>query len=301
MRHVDIKLPALSGGSANGYKGRFQLQLETGVTYKEIVMRLTNITPEQITRVKIVKDGDNLYDVSGEFLKSLQKYKDRYINDSWLVIPFADFEMLTQKAQNMTSLVTLPLENWFIKIETGEATDTQKNNNDVAQIDLRAVTTANPQWGRLYLPRMYEDTIPANRTGEIRSKAFVEQNKTGNSTAIRRAHLLSGAVEEFAILQDEKVVHEKDAILNKYDIEREEFKPQTFTNAEGQQESVYHFDPSKTRFGFVDKLITDAGSFEMRLKINKPRDIPVIYEVVEFVGNEQNVQTALATGYGAAW
>lgn len=290
MRHIDLKLPSMSGSGT-----RYQLQLDTGVTYKELVFCLKNVEPENIKRVKVVKDGDSIIDVSGDFLMMLQKYKKRWYatdgsqntsNDTdWLVLPFADFEMLNQKSQNISGFVTLPLENIFVKLELD---GTVPN----ADITVRAVTAPNPIWGRLYLPRMYEDIIPCNHVGEIRSRSFVEQNKTGNSVAIRRAHLQSTAIDEFSILQDEKVVHEKTAKLNKYDILREEFAP---------QDGFYHFDPVKTRFGFVDKLITDGGSFEMRLKVTEAKDIKVIYEVIEFVGTQANVEAALAAGYGQVW
>lgn len=301
MRHTEIELAALSGGSANGYKGKFQLQLETGVRYKEIHVLTKNLEENQIKEIRITKDGDSIIEMGGWFFHALQKYKREHHDANVLIIPFADFAQMTQKAQNLSGLDTLPTENWVLHIETAEATAAQTTANSVAEISLEAIMSPLPAWGRLYLPRIYEDTIVANRTGEVRFKQFTEQNKSGMPTAIRRAHLLGEHVTEFKVLQDEKVIFEKTAEKNVYDLKRSDLEPQQFTNNANALEAIYHFDPTKTAFGFVDKFNTDEGKFEARMKLNAPKSIPVIYEVVELVGTKEQIEQAAAAGYGQVW
>ena len=134
MRHTEIDFDAFNGSSANGYNGKFNLQLPAGITYKEITIHGVNLNNDQLRRVTLSLNGDSLVDVSGEVLRMIQKYKNESIRDGKWVIPFTDFTMSTQEGQNLTSLVTLPGENIVLEVETEIATAAQIANNNVASI-----------------------------------------------------------------------------------------------------------------------------------------------------------------------
>ena len=65
MRHTEIDFDSFNGSSANGYNGRFNLQLPAGITYKEITLHGVNLNNDQIRRVTLSMNGDSLIDVTG--------------------------------------------------------------------------------------------------------------------------------------------------------------------------------------------------------------------------------------------
>lgn len=99
MRHTEIDFDALNGSSANGYNGKFNLQLPAGITYKEITIHDENLNNDQIRRVKLSLNGDSLVDVPVSVLRMIQKFKNEFIRDDKWIIPFADFSMSTQEGK----------------------------------------------------------------------------------------------------------------------------------------------------------------------------------------------------------
>jgi hypothetical protein len=79
-------------------------------------------------------NGDSLIDVTSSVLRMIQRFKSDYLEDGKWGIPFADFSMITQEGQNLTSLVTLPSENIVLKVETGASTQEQVDGRSVAAI-----------------------------------------------------------------------------------------------------------------------------------------------------------------------
>ncbi len=75
MRHTEIDFDSFNGSSANGYNGRFNLQLPAGITYKEITLHGANLNNDQIRRVTLFMNGDLLIDVTGSVLRLIQRFK----------------------------------------------------------------------------------------------------------------------------------------------------------------------------------------------------------------------------------
>ena len=198
MRHTEIDFDSFNGSSANGYSGRFNLQLPAGITYKEITLHGVNLNNNQIRRVTLSMNGDSLIDVTGEVLRMIQRFKNNHIEDSKWVIPFTDFSMTTQEGQNLTSLITLPGENIVLEIETDAPTQEQVDNNSVASIRAEGILGVS-QTQRITVPRLYRDVMNGGVAGENRFRNFVNQNKTTSPVRIRRAHMFDGSINNLEI------------------------------------------------------------------------------------------------------
>ena len=207
------------GSSANGYNGKYNLQLPAGITYKEITIHGTNLNNNQIRRITLSLNGDSLVDVSGEVLRMIQAYKGETIRDGKWIIPFADFSMSTQEGQNLTSLVTLPGENVILEVETDAPTGDQTSNQSVASIRAEGILGIS-QTQRLTIPRIYRDVMNCGVAGENRFKNFVNQNRTTNPVRIRRAHLFDSSVSNLEIKRNGITLFDKTLGDQNYSLER---------------------------------------------------------------------------------
>jgi len=271
MRHTEIDFDAFNGSSANGYNGKFNLQLPAGITYKEITIHGENLGNEQLRRVTLSLNGDSIVDVTGEVLRTIQKYKGEAIRNGKWVIPFSDFSMTTQEGQNLTSLVTLPGENVILEVETDVASPSQKNGNKVASIRAEGVLGIS-QTQRLTVPRIYRDVMNGGVAGENRFKNFVNQNRTTNPVRIRRAHMFDGSINNLEIKRNGITLFDKTKDDQNYSLERFGKIPQT---------GIYHFDAVKTDFGVADPLRTQGSTFEMIPTKTAVGDFEVIFETLE--------------------
>ena len=53
MRHAEIDFDPCNGSLANGYNGKFNLQLPAGITYREITICSENLNNNQFRRVTL--------------------------------------------------------------------------------------------------------------------------------------------------------------------------------------------------------------------------------------------------------
>lgn len=273
MRHVEKELDAFNGGSPNGYDAKYKLQLDAGVTIKEITLHGTNLNNDQIRKVEVSLNGDTLYSLNGEHLRMIQRYKSEYIEDGKWVIPFADFTGQTQDGQNLTSLVTLPGENVILHVETSTQTTAQQSANAVASIRAEAIYGAT-QPVRNFIPRLYSDVLSGSRAGENRYANFVNQNKTKNHVMIRRAHMNDANIAQIEIKRNGQTLFKKTKDDQNYHLKRSGKAPQA---------GWYHFDPIKTNFLLVDPLVTSASTFEIITTKAVVGDFTVIFDVLEDV------------------
>ncbi len=273
MRHTEIEFDAFNGSSANGYNGKYNLQLPAGITYKEMTIHGTNLNNDQLRRVTLSLNGDSLIDVTGEVLRMIQEFKKESIRDGKWIIPFSDFSMTTQEGQNLTSLVTLPGENVILEIETDAPTAQQANDNTVASIRAEGVLGIS-QTQRLTVPRIYRDVMNGGVAGENRFKNFVNQNRTTNPVLIRRSHLMDGSIENLEIKRNGITLFDKTLDDQNYSLERFGLAP---------QQGIYHFDAVKTAFGVADPLRTQGSSFEFIPTKTQVGDFEVIFETLELL------------------
>lgn len=271
MRHIEIDFDSFNGSSANGYNGKFNLQLPAGITYKEITIHGDNLNNNQLRRATLSLNGESVVDVTGSVLRMIQQYKDEHISNGKWVLPFADFSMKNQEGQNFTSLVTLPGENVILEIETDVATAAQTAANSVASIRAEGILGIS-QTRRVTVPRIYRDVMNGGVEGENRFKNFVNQNRTVNPVRIRRAHMLDESINNLEIKRNGVTLFDKTLLDQNYSIERFGRKPQP---------QVFHFDAVKTGFGVADPLRTQGSTFELIPTKTAVGDFEVIFETIE--------------------
>lgn len=271
MRHTEIDFDSFNGSSANGYNGRFNLQLPAGITYKEITIHSTNLNNNQIRRVTLSMNGDSLIDVTGDVLRMIQRFKSDHIEDGKWIIPFTDFSMTTQEGQNLTSLVTLPGENIILEIETDAPTQAQIDANSVASIRGEGILGVS-QTQRVAVPRIYRDVMNGGVAGENRFRNFVNQNKTTNPVRIRRTHMIDDSITNLEIKRNGITLFDRPLGDNNYSLRRFGKAP---------LDGIYHFDAVKTDFGIADALRTQASTFEMIVEKSAVGDFEAIFETLE--------------------
>jgi len=273
MRHTEIDFDSFNGSSANGYNGKFNLQLPAGITYKEITIHGANLNNDQLRRVTLSMNGDSLIDVTGDVLRMIQRFKNDHIEDGKWVIPFTDFSMTTQEGQNLTSLITLPGENIILEVETDAPTQAQVDDRLVASIRAEGILGVS-QTQRLTVPRIYRDVMNGGVAGENRFKNFVNQNRTTNPVRIRRAHMLNADITNLEIKRNGITLFDKLLEDQNYSLRRFSKVP---------QDAIYHFDPVKTDFGIADPLRTQGSTFEMIVTKSAVGDFEAIFETLEIL------------------
>lgn len=275
-RIAKLQLQALNGGSANGYNGKFNLSMPTGV-YREIFLNLNNLDIDQVTRISCTLNGDEFYRVDGPTLDQLRKRLKLHTNTNTIVIPFTDVSQKLVEDQNYSELVVLPHENFVMNIETAAAKSPAQDGL-VASIDVRAhfatVARIDPESGKLVrhrLPRLYDDVLGINRTGSNKFRGIMTQNKSENSGRIQRVIFKTNKLQELTIRQNKVEVVKVTKDENKFDL-----------MALGLTSSATEFLFSSVDSGFatVDAMVV-GGDFEYELDMSAVEDVRTVFQGVE--------------------
>jgi Viral coat protein P2 N-terminal domain len=269
MRHIFDEITGFNGG---GFSSQFTLNMDVGPTYKEIVLD-TNLDNDQLVQIMVTLNGDTIVDLSGEQLRMLEAYKDRFQQDGKFVIPFADMSAKTQDGQNLTELVTLEGDNLTLTVKTGAATAGQVSSSLVPTLMGEAVMSSGVDANgvkrkRVIIPRLYSELVQAGSTGRNVYKNF------NRGPRIRRLHFESNVVSNLEIKRDKLVRVDISADMNSYLLKREGLVPQA---------NHFHFDPLMYKFAKSDFLQTAGQSFEINPTVTSVGDLPVIFETVETV------------------
>lgn len=263
MRYHRQELNDFSGPS--GFSKTKTLHLDTGPVYHEIQL-FTNVNNDQIEQVEIKVNGDAIYDITGQFLRDLEKYKNRYQAAGVFIVPFSDLTARTQDGQHMTGLVTLPGDNITVKVKFAAATSAQTTAGTVPEVTAVAITGDSVPVREL-MPRMYRETIDGGKTGKVNFKTF------NRGPRIRRLHLIAD-IERLEIKRDRKVRFDLTKVQNNFALRHDGLVP---------VDGYYHFDPVQTRFMLADSLQTAGESFEINPTLNTAGDFEVVFEVLERV------------------
>ena len=107
-RIVELVHNHFNGAAGDGgYNGKYNLTLPVGMTYREIIIKLDNIDVDQIDRVSLSLNGDEIVRVTGEELAMIRTATGVYAEDNRLIIPFTDTSQTTIESQNFSELVTI--------------------------------------------------------------------------------------------------------------------------------------------------------------------------------------------------
>jgi hypothetical protein len=267
MRTVNKKLDSFTGG---GYANSFKLQLDTGPTYEEIVLKLENIDIEQVTAVELILNGDSIIAVTGQHFKDLAAHLGEPPEAGKIRIPFRDYSLMTDAGQSLTSLVTLNTDNLVLIVRLAGATSAQVKAGDVPGLSGYAILSAG-RAQRVLVPRIYQENIAIGMTGENNVKTMMP------GPIIRRAFFeADGRMTNLRLKRSNAEVFDCETVDNDQDLERKGFKKLT---------GKYIFSPIMTRFGLVDGFQTANSKIEIMPTVDSAGDMAVIMHTLEVAGN----------------
>ncbi|EJG0226878.1 hypothetical protein DBT82_RS20740 [Vibrio parahaemolyticus] len=260
-----IKLNSMTGASW-GQKGT--LQIPVGPTYHEIVLE-TNATPEQLERVTITLNGEEIYILTGRELDMLEAYKQRKKTEGYFVIPFSDVSARTKNGVRYTSLVTEPGDNIHLDIEFAS-----NQGSTALSIQAHAWVTES-QAARVIVPFLRKETMSANAAGVNEFTNLVSSPLIN----VRRMHFEYDKIKKLEIERDFIKVFEASKFINNANALR---------NSRTPQNGYFHFDPIVRGFS-LDELFQTAHASSLKFSVTTeeaPGHIPILVESVKIVRPE---------------
>lgn len=253
----------LNSFTGTGYGEKATLTLPIGPTYEEIFIE-TNLSAEQLRRVTITLNADEIIVVDGELIDKLEAYKGLAKTQGFFTIPLADITAKTKNGVNYTGLVTEAGDNITLEIEIA---DTDQSNPPAIKLQAWATVSAR-QPARIVIPQIKKHTMQASST----ENEFLDL-VSSPLLLVRRMHFLSSEIHTLQIFRDFVKVHDSSKSLEMMRAKR---------NRRFWQPDVFHFDPIMRGF-YIDELFATAHGSELKftVKTNKPvGSIPIIVESV---------------------
>ncbi len=268
-RIAELPLDAFNGASNGGYDGNLNLKLPTGVTYREILLNLKNLSIEQIKRISLTLNGDEIIRVTGTELDLLRKTMGLHTRDDMLVIPFTDVSQKYLVSQDFSELVTMAGENLVLKIETG-ARISPAQDNKVAEVTARA-KFAGMRPMRVRLPRIFSDGMSGTRAGENRYSGLATQNKSSNPSRIQRIVVDTDRCVNLELQRNRQTIFDKSLDDNNFDLR---------TNKQVPPAEAYLYSAVQEGAAATDALgIT--RNFEFIAELDTAGDFNVLFQTVE--------------------
>ncbi|MBE8577948.1 major capsid protein P2 [Vibrio sp. OPT18] len=258
-----IKLNSMVGARW-GEKGT--LPIPVGPTYQEIILE-TNAAAEDLERVSITLNTDEIYVLTGSELLMLERYKRQDHTAGIFVIPFADVSARTKNGVRYTALVT----------ELGDAIhlDVQFKQKaaDVDPLTIQVwAHVTNAQAARVIVPRMKRQTMPANAQGENEYASLI----SSPALSVRRMHFMHNDIQKLKIERDFTKEYEASKLISEANTKRNKRTPQA---------GYFHFDPTVRGFS-IDELFPTVHNSNLTFTVTTgdvPGSIPILIESVEVV------------------
>lgn len=245
------------------------LTLPTGPTYEEIFLE-TNLSPEQIKRVTMTLNADEIIILDGKLMKALEAYKGMPSVDGFYHIPLADITAKTKNGMRYTSLVTEAGDNITLEVEIVD-----KPSSSAPNVQLKGHATVSPaQPARIVVPMIQKQTMQAGST----ENEFLDL-KSSPLIHVRRLHFMSGEVNGLEIHKD---------YVKLYDSTRSVETMRAKRNKRFWQNGCFHFDPIMRGY-YLDELFPTHHSNELKLTVKTDKEvgtIPIIVESVKVVRPE---------------
>lgn len=242
----------LNGFTGVNWDDKATLIVSPGPTYHEIILE-TNLTPDQIERVEVNLNGDDIYQLTGAELKMLEAYKKRPAVEGLYIIPFADIVGKNLTGSEYTALVTLPGDNLTLNVKIGQPADSA--NPGTIKLAAHAVV-AESQPVRVLIPRIKTETMQATAEGDNEYMQLL--GGFGPNKYLKRLHLKSAKISGIEIQRDRiQIYHNPSKAVNNLLLSRSKLAPQN---------GYWHFDPVRRGFLLQDLLEVNAG-FEFKTTV----------------------------------
>ena len=258
-----IKLNSMVGAKW-GEKGT--LPIPNGPTYHELIME-TNATAQDLERVSITLNTDEIYVLTGAEILMLERYKRRDHTAGLFVIPFSDIVARTKNGVRYTGLVTELGDSIHLDVQF----KAKAAGVDDLHVQMWAHVT-NAQAVRVIVPKIKRQTMPANAQGDNEFTNLIHSP----NIAIRRMHFMHDAINKLKIERDFTKEFECSKLISEANTKRNERTPQA---------GYFHFDPIVRGFS-IDELFPTQHSSSLVFTVTTddiPGSIPILVESVEVV------------------
>jgi len=255
-----IKLNSMVG-AAWGQKGT--LPIPNGPTYHELVLE-TNADAQDMTRIAITLNAEEIYVLTGEELLMLERYKRRDPTSGHFIIPFSDVVARTKNGVRYTGLVTELGDNIHLDIQFRN----KRSDADPLTIQVHA-WVSNSQAMRVLVPLMKRETMPANAQGVNEFTNLI----ASPLISIRRMHFMHDGITKLEIERDFVKEFEANKFISEANAKRNERTPQA---------GYFHFDPIVRGFS-IDELFPTQHSSNLKFSVTTedvPGSIPILVESV---------------------
>lgn len=277
-RIAELPLDAFNGASNGGFNGNLNLKLPTGVTYREILLGLNNLKIEQVKRISLTLNGDEIVRVTGQELDDIRKSAGLHTRADVLVIPFTDVSQKYLVSQDWSELVTVAGENLVLKIETGDKLADGSQDNKVAEITARA-KFAGMRAARTRLPRIFSDGMSGTRAGENRYSGLATQNKSSNPSRIQRIFVRTDRCKNLELQRDRQTIFDKSIDDNNFDLR---------TNKQVPPAAAYLYNAVQEGAAASDALGV-TQHFEFIADLESAGDFNVLFQTVEVLQHPVSV------------
>lgn len=258
-----IKLNSMVGAKW-GEKGT--LPIPNGPTYHELIVE-TNAQAQDIERLSITLNTDEIYVLTGAELLMLERYKRRDHTAGLFVVPFSDIVARTKNGVRYTGLVTELGDSIQLDIQF----KAKPASADELHVQIWAHVT-NAQAIRVIVPKIKRQTMSANSQGDNEFTNLLHSP----TLAIRRMHFMHDAINKLKIERDFSKEFESSKLISEANIKRNERTPQA---------GYFHFDPIVRGFS-IDELFPTQHSSSLVFTVTTtdiPGSIPILVESVEVV------------------
>lgn len=204
-----------------------------GRTIEEIALQLGGTTFTKATHISAVRvraNGKTVIEGSGAQLDALMAYRGRTIGANTLVLPFADYAMETELAQEVGAFDTsLGVENLTVEVDIGAATaPTLRSNITESAQQRNADGSPTPMAGLMSKILRYPFNVSAG--GDL---TIAIPFGPVNGAVIKRMHLFSSAITRVVVKQDG---------VDVWDLSQADMSEQATRNGRTPQTNVYHVD-----------------------------------------------------------
>ncbi|NRF28093.1 hypothetical protein HRJ45_24210 [Vibrio coralliilyticus] len=260
-----ISVMKLNSFTGAGYGEKASLVIPTGPVYEEIFLE-TNLLPEQITRVTITLNGDEIVVLDGQLMKMLEAYKGLNSTQGFYSIPLADITAKTKNGMRYTALVTEKTDNILLEVEIAPAAD------GAPDVQLKGHASVSPaQAARIVVPQIKKQTMQATST----ENEFLDL-VSGPLLYVRRMHFASDKITSLEMFRDYIREYDSTAVVDKM---------RALRNRRFWQSGYFHFDPIMRGY-YLDELMSTAHDNELKFTVKTTEpcgSIPIIVESVKVV------------------
>lgn len=245
-----------------------QFRIDPGPSIAKLTL-VTNLNNDQIDQVLISLNGEGIFDLTGEQVRSWHSIRGGKAESGVFVIDYRNRRAKTPVGDFLNVLQTQPGDNLVLKIKIADQTSAQQQAGVTPEI--RVLAEYAPNSGvRKTLPRVFSTLWPAGAVGRI------TYNQFQRGPRVRGLHLLNPALRQLEIRRDGLTRFQRTAADNVRDLEDSHLP----INPES---GVFSFLPACDGYFAEDVFQTASSRLEFIYDVDQAGDFPVVIDLVEIL------------------